>query len=296
MVEISRVGEVVAELGECPLWNIAEQKLYWEDIDGKKIHCTDLATETTISRELPGRPGSFVFTQTPGRLLVAMETDLVWLDWESGATEQFVSVEDAAMANRLNDGRCDNSGRYIVGTMYPDVSKKQRSGSLYSITPDGRVEVLETDVGIPNSTVFDPDRNKMYWADTSRGKIWRWDYDADTGHRSNRSVFFDYANRPDVPGLPDGACLDDEGCLWSASVTGWAVTRITPDGEVERRIDLPVSMPTMPAFGGSDLSTLYITSLQGGPVDEARSRGVPAGALLAIDVGVTGVPEPVFGR
>ena len=133
MVEISIVGDIVAELGECPVWNVAEQKLYWEDIDGRKIHCTDPVSETTISRELPGRPGSFVFTKTPGRLLVAMETDLVWLDWDSGAIEHFVSVEESLLANRLNDGRCDYSGRYIVGTMHPDVSKKQRSGSLYSI-------------------------------------------------------------------------------------------------------------------------------------------------------------------
>lgn len=294
MVEIVRIGDIAAQLGEGPVWNADDQRLYWADIDGTAIHCTDPTTGTSESRTLPGRPGSFVFTQTPGRLLVAIETALEWFDWETGAIERFVEVE-AGSSNRLNDGRCDYHGRYIVGTMHPDTSAKMSEGALYSIDATGSVDVLEHNVGVPNSTVFDHERGRMYWADTFERTIWRWDYDSETGRRSNKSVFFDYGAHRDVAGLPDGACLDVDGCVWSASVTGWGLTRITPDGVVDRRIDLPVSMPTMPAFGGSDLSTLFVTSLQGGPVDEARSNGVPAGALLALDPGVQGMPEPRFG-
>lgn len=296
MVDVSRVGDVVAQLGECPVWQPEQQLLYWEDIEGRAIHRTDPTTEETETRELPGRPGAFTFTLTAGQLLVATETSLEWLDWDSGTLEHFVEVEDPVTGNRLNDGRCDHAGRLIVGTMNPDPSLRKFDGNLYSIAPDGRIDVLETDVGIPNSTVFDPERGRMYWGDTFRSTIWQWDYDLESGRRSNKSVFFDYSEHADVAGLPDGACLDADGCLWSASVTGWALTRITPDGKVDRRIDLPVSMPTMPAFGGSDLSTIFVTSLVGGPVDSERSRGVPAGALLAVDVGVRGVSEPLFGR
>ena len=97
MVQIEQVGDVVAKLGECPVWHVDEQVLYWEDIEGEQIHRYDPALDTTVSRELPGRPGSFVFTQTPGQLLVAMETSLEWLDWESGVTEHFITVEDPAL-------------------------------------------------------------------------------------------------------------------------------------------------------------------------------------------------------
>ena len=295
MDEVSRVGDVTAQLGECPVWHPGEQLLYWEDIDGKALHRTNPATEQTETRELPGRPGSFAFTETPGRLMLATETTLEWFDWQSGHLDHFVEVEDPARGNRLNDGRCDHAGRFIVGTMHPDSSRRDFDGSLYSISPDGQVDTLENGVGIPNSTAFDADRGRMYWADTLRSTIWQWDYDGETGRRSNKSVFFDYSEHPDVAGLPDGACLDAEGCLWSASVTGWTLTRLTPDGKVDRRIELPVSMPTMPAFGGSDLSTIFVTSLAGGPVDSERSRGVPAGALLAVDVTVCGLPESIFG-
>ncbi len=287
------MGEHVAQLGESPVWNESERKLYWVDIDGRAIHRTNPTTGETETRNLPGRPGSFVLTQTTGRLLVAMETSLEWFDWDSEQLERFVDVE-VGTANRLNDGRCDPNGRYIVGTMNPDTARRRFDGGLYSIDRRGVVDVLEEEVGIPNSTVFDPERGCMYWADTFHGQIWRWDYNALSGRRSNKTLFFDYRTTPGVTGLPDGACLDSEGCVWSASVHGWALTRLTPHGEVDQRIELPVAMPTMPAFGGPDLSTIFVTSLQGGQVDEHRSRGIPAGALLAVDVGIPGLPEQRF--
>ncbi len=294
MVEISRIGTDVAALGECPVWSESEQRLYWEDIDGKAIHRTDPNTEITETRQLPGRPGSFVFTQTPGRLLVAMETSLVWLNWESGVTSPFVDVEDKTRGNRLNDGRCDHAGRFVVGTMHPATEARRFDGSLYSIDATGRVETLEGDVGVPNSLVFDQQRGRMYWADTFHATIWRWDYDLETGRHRGKSVFFDYDAVAGAHGLPDGACLDADGCLWSASVYGWALTRITPDGKIDRIVELPVAMPTMPAFGGPDLATIFVTSIDGGQTDPSRSAGVPAGALLAVDAGVRGVPEPSF--
>ena len=294
MSEFTVVGDVVAALGECPVWVGSENALYWEDIDGRQIHRYDPGSGTTNSRTLPGRPGSFATSATPGRLVVAMETDLVWLDWESGSTEQFVSVEDVALGNRLNDGRCDHAGRFVVGTMWPDTNASKFNGSLYSIDQHTHVSTLEQNVGIPNGLVFDPSLSRMYWADTFHATIWVWDYDLDTGERSNKRVFFNYKEHPDVHGLPDGGCLDAEGYYWSASVHGWAVTRIAPDGTVDRVVDVPLAMPTMPAFGGSNLETLYVTSIDGGMVDERRSEGVRAGSLISLDVGVAGVPEPSF--
>ena len=293
MVEVEQVGSVVASLGECPVWSGDEQVLYWEDIEGRAIHRYDPSVDITDTRVLPGRPGSFVLSATRGRFLVAMETDLVWMDWSTGETETFVGVEDPSRGNRLNDGRCDPVGRYVVGTMHPIPEEAHFVGSLYSIDPKGAVSTLETDVGVPNGLAFDPDRNRIYWTDTHRHVIWMWDYDRDTGLRRNKRVFFDYDAHDEVAGLPDGACVDVDGCYWSASVWGWALMRITPDGAIDRRIDLPVQKPTMPAFGGVDLSTLYVTSIgDGNEIEE--SSGVPAGALLAVDAGMQGLPEPRF--
>ena len=136
----------------------------------------------------------------------------------------------------------------------------------------------------------------MYFADTPTEKVVMWDYDADAGTQKNERVFFDYGP---IDGKPDGACVDADGCYWSASVYGWALTRITPDGVMDRRIDLPVQKPSMPAFGGPNLDTLYVTSISAGgtaPSDAGRD-GVAAGSLLAIDLsseGIQGRLDPPF--
>ena len=296
MASIERIGDDVATLGECPVWSPLEQVLYWADIEGRRLHRYDPSSGERTARDLPGRPGSFGLTATAGTLVVALETALVSYDWSTETVEELVVIEDPSLGNRSNDGRCDPTGRYVVGTMWPVPEDDRYTGGLYTIDDELTVTKLEADVGIPNSLVFDPERSLMYWADTFHATIWRWDYNLETGQRSNKQEFFDYRQNPDAQGLPDGACLDADGCLWSASVHGWALTRITPAGNVDRVVELPIAMPTMPAFGGADLSTIYVTSIDGGMVDERRSNGVPAGALLAIDgIGVQGLPETPFG-
>ena len=272
------------------MWHAGEAALYWEDIEGRSIHRFDPSSGASDVRELPGRPGSFAPGPTAGLLTVAMDTSLAHLEWATGSIETIVQIEDPALGNRSNDGRCDPQGRFVVGTMWPEPDERKYTGALYRVDHDRSVETLEADVGIPNGLVFDPARSRMYWADTFRAIIWVWDYDADTGERSNKRVFFDYQGNG-ARGLPDGACLDTQGCYWSASVNGWALTRITPDGDIDTVIDLPVAMPTMPAFGGDDLSTIFVTSIDGGEVDGVRSAGIPAGATLAVDAGFQGLPE-----
>ena len=131
----------------------------------------------------------------------------------------------------------------------------------------------------------------MYWADTRRCMVWAFDYDVSTGRRSHQRPFLDFDL---LPGLPDGACVDADGCYWVACVYGWAVLRATPDGVVDRIIELPVEKPSMPAFGGVGLDTLYVTSISSGGSAPAAPDQPLAGALLAIDVGVIGLTEPRF--
>jgi L-arabinonolactonase len=287
--------ELDSQLGECPVWSTQEQVLYWVDVESKLLFRYDPSSGAYERRSLPGRPGSFVLTPEPGRLVVGMEHQLVSFTWTTNEIEPLFDVEDSALANRLNDGRCDPVGRYVVGTMWPASHEGRATGSLYSINPNGSIETLETGVGVPNGIAFDPIRKKMYFADTPTDKIWVWDYDAETGIRSNKKLFFDYAN---MPGKPDGGCVDAEGCYWSASVYGWSVIRVDPEGNLDRRIDLPVQKPSMPAFGGADMTTLFITTIgSGGSVAAEPARdGFVSGSLLAVELGIRGLPEPVFNR
>lgn len=291
MVDVDVAVPAGALLGESPVWSPEESVLYWVDIDGRLVHRYDPATGTDETRQVPGRPGSLVRTSQPGRLLLAAENQTVWLDWETGVTIPWVTLEPPGIGNRMNDGRTDPAGRYWVGSMYERAADERFTGSLYRIEGDGSFAVARRRVGVPNALAFDTERNRMYFADSLTRTVVRYDYDLETGSARNETVFVDFG---DLPGRPDGACVDTEGCYWVAAVHGGAVLRFTPDGALDRRIDFPVMMPTMTAFGGPGLDLLFVTSIGGGgshALVEGQSR---AGDLFVLDPGVTGLPDAPF--
>ena len=159
---------------------------------------------------------------------------------------------------------------------------------LHLVDPAGNTTMVRNELGVSNGLAFSPDGTTMYHADSSERTVWAYDYDPAIGARSNERVFLDF---DDLPGRPDGACVDADGCYWIACVLGWAIARVTPAGEVDRIIELPVEMPTMPAFGGPELESLYVTSIR-----SANDPDQPlSGGLFVLDVGVRGLPEPMFG-
>ena len=135
---------------------------------------------------------------------------------------------------------------------------------------DGTVVDIRSGIGISNGLAFSPDGRTMYFADTSRRTVWAYDFDPDDGRPSNERVFVDFST---LPGRPDGACVDADGGYWIACVYGWAVARVTPDGRVDRLIEVPVEKPSMPAFGGRDMTTVFVTST---PRRMSRGRWMPA--------------------
>jgi sugar lactone lactonase YvrE len=280
-----------AQLGECPIWSPADARLYWVDIDGRTVHRYDPATGLDEARPAPGRPASLAITGTPGRLLVAIEGRLAFFDWRSAEWRDWIALEPEGVGNRLNDGRCDPGGRFWVGSMFDPAAAGRSSGMLHRVEPDGTAVTVKSAIGVSNGLAFAPDGRTMYFADTHRDVVWAYDYDVGSGEATNERVFLDFGS---LPGRPDGACVDEAGCYWIACVYGFMVLRVTPAGAIDRQITVPVEKPTMPAFGGSELSTLFITTIGGGashPVDQTQSD---AGGLFAVETGVRGMPEPRF--
>lgn len=286
------VADVVSTLGECPMWSVAEGCLYWIDIEGRDVHRLDSSSGAVETVHLPGRPGSLAATETPGILLVAMEHELVWLDWKAGTTEPWIPVEDPRPRVRLNDGRTDPAGRFWVGSFDTDTSAGNHVGMLHRVGGDGSIATVRREIGVSNGLAFSPDGRTMYFADSPKNSVWAFDYDVDSGTATNERLFVDFT---DLPGRPDGAAVDSLGCYWVAAVFGWAVIRVTPTGKIDRIVEVPVHKPTMPAFGGNSLDELFITSMSArlGPVPEPQEH---AGKVLRLDVGVAGIPEPTFKR
>jgi len=286
------VLDVHAKLGECPVWSGRDQRLFWVDVEGRVIHRYDPATGVDETCELAIRPGSFALTADPDRLVVAAENQFVDVRWSTGEVTVITDLEPAGRETRLNDGRCDPAGRFWVGSTDDPTWSHNDAGMLHRIEPDGTATVVRTGVGVANGLAFSPDGSVMYHADTNRDRVWAYDYDLDIGEPSNERVFLDFT---DLPGRPDGACVDEDGCYWIACVKGWAILRATPEGQIDRIIDVPVEKPTMPSFGGPDLDTIFVTSISI-PGSTPLAPGQPlAGGLFAVSAGVKGLPEPLFG-
>ncbi|MDM0037218.1 SMP-30/gluconolactonase/LRE family protein [Variovorax sp. J22P271] len=278
-------------LGETPLWCPRTEKLWWIDIDRPRLQSFDERSGRHEVHRFEGHTflgGQALHRQ--GGFVIALDNSLYRFEPGDGRLEHLVDVEPASKGTRLNDGRCDSRGRLWIGTA--DVAFREPLGSFYRVGPDARAQWQFDDIIVTNSIAIAPDERTLYMSDTRRCTIWAFDFDVEDGVLSNRRVFADYANHR---GRPDGACVDSEGCLWNAAFAGGCVIRYTPAGKVDRVIELPVTNPTCVCLGGPGLRTLYITSSTNQLTPAALQNEPLAGALLAVEVDVPGLPEQMYG-
>lgn len=275
-------------LGEVPLWDVETQTLWWTDIEGKLLQRLTPATGDVVRWALPERLGSYALREQGG-LVCAFESGLAFYDLDTGDIDWIARPEAETPRNRFNDGKTDRRGRFWAGTM--DDRLSARTGALYRLDPDCSVHKIESGVGISNALCWSPDNRKFYFADTMVEEIWEYQFDDRSGSLTDRRVF---ADMHDQPGKPDGSTIDSEGFMWNAQWDGWRLVRYSPDGAVDRIVDLPVQKPTSVMFGGPDLSTLFITTAIWDLKGEALAAQPMAGSLLAVDVGVIGLPETRF--
>lgn len=283
------------QVGESPVWSVAEQALWWVDIEGRRLHRRDDTRGTVTSWTTPEMTGCIAL-HAAGGLLAAMETGLFHLRPQADGTlacTRLAAVEHARDGMRFNDGRTDRAGRFWAGTMVRDMSLGADAGALYRHDAGGLVKVLDGFV-TPNGLGFSPDGRTMYVSDSHPDvqQVWAFDLGAD-GTPSNRRVFVDF--RP-LPGRPDGAAVDADGRYWICANDAGLVHCFMPDGRLARSVEVPVAKPAMCAFGGADLGTLYVTSIR----PAAPAAGTPperhalAGAVFAARPGATGLPETPF--
>jgi len=291
-MRIEIVADVKPTLGEGPLWDVDQERLYWIDsFDGRVFRATADGGELR-AWDVPAKIGSMALRRDGEGAIVALANGFHTLDFRDGEVALFHDPEPGRDANRLNDGKVDKRGRFICGSM--DTMEEGPNGALYRVDPDFSVHTLDTGIIVSNGPCWSPDGNTFYFSDTWTGEIWAYDYDQQTGDVSNRRTFCKVDRSGG--GAADGSTVDAEGCLWNALVYDGKVVRYTPDGEVDRVIDMPVKKVTSVMFGGPDLDVLYVTSMAKPPLPRFPGDGVQRGSLFAIhDPGVRGVPEPRFG-
>jgi L-arabinonolactonase len=275
---------------------VAEQRFYWIDSWNALIFRATEDGRELEQWKLPSNIGSMAL-RAQGGALVALESGLHLFDFKSGKADLIVHPEDGKDDVRLNDGKVDRQGRFVVGSldmaMYSPNPPPEARGRLYRLDTDLSLTVLDTDIGCSNGPCWSTDDKTFYFADTFAGKIYAYDWDAKSGTVSNRRSFTNMIQ----PGLPDGATVDSEGCYWNAfnglGAGHGEVRRYAPDGTVDMRIELPSLKVTSLMFGGPELDILFVTtmSMNGFPEDRPCD-----GSLFAVHgLGIRGVEEPRFG-
>ncbi|MFH9005053.1 SMP-30/gluconolactonase/LRE family protein [Streptomyces afghaniensis] len=276
-----------AELGEGPTWDAATGRLLWIDILGCRVHTYDPATgrrtvrrtEQHVGAVKPRAGGGLVLNLRDGVGLLDPDGDA---DGDSHGGFRWLHREPVP-GRRANDAAVAPDGSLWAGTMRYD--EAPGGGTLSRITGDGSVDVVLDDVAVSNGTGWSPDGRLMYYIDSPTRRVDVFDH-AD-GRLSGRRTF---AEIEDGAGFPDGLTVDADGCVWVALWQGSAVRRYTPEGRLDRVIELPVPLVTACAFGGAEMSDLYITTARVGLTEPPAL----AGSVFVVPGVGKGLAQPAF--
>ncbi len=229
-----------------------------------------------------------------GGLVVALRSGFAHLDTASGALAPIAPAPYDTATTRFNDGRVDPAGRFWVGTLYEP--RDQQAAQMFCLERGAVKLVWSGGMTVSNGLGFSPDQKWLYHSDTTSHRIDRYAFDAATGEVSHPQRFqqFSTDRAKNYGGRPDGAAVDSDGAYWCAMFEGGRLLRFAPDGELLREVKLPLRCPTMVAFGGADLRTLYITSASHKRSDEERAQYPLTGCVLSLRVEVAGLPEPLY--
>ncbi len=286
-MEIVPVSHHRCKLGEGPVWDVADQMLYWVDSLAPALFRHDPASGATDRWALPARTVGSLAVRAKGGVVLAMEQGFYDFDLETWTatplSEPMAGQDDV----RLNDGKVDRAGRFLAGGMNRDyVNDADPKGVLYRLDADGGVTALLDGFICFNGPCFSPDGGTLYLTGRDTSAIEAFDYAQTTGTLGDGRVLIGDIN-------PDGATVDADGYLWSAQWDDACLLRIAPGGAIDGRIEVPGQTVTSVMFGGPDLDIIYVTTALPEDADTAQPD---AGRTLAIHgSGYRGLAEPRFG-
>jgi sugar lactone lactonase YvrE len=275
--------------GEGPVWHPVEHTLDWVDIMAGHIHRYDPRTGREIVIEV-GQPLGSIAPRRAGGYVLAVEEGFGIIE-RSGKRRIVAHIEHGNPARRMNDGGCDSAGRFWAGSMAYDF--EGGAGALYRLDPDFTVTEMLAGVTISNGLDWTDDDRTMYYIDSRAFSVDAFDFDTPSGTIRNRRRVVEVPSDPTSPTgstVPDGMTLDAEGFLWVAVYGASEVRRYSPDGRIDCVVTVPACAVTSCAFGGEELSDLYITSF----ITFSDGREPHAGALFRCRPGVTGRPARLF--
>lgn len=290
---VEHLLSVENKIGEAPLWVPEEETLYWTGMESSTVWSRQ---EGNGSRPALLRsykltlPVTSILRRREGGFILVTKEGIAFWDERRNECELIANPLAGEPALCFNDGTIDRQGRLVTGTMnFTDPAAAD--GNLYRVDGERTVSLLDTGLSVANGITLSPDGRKLYVSEQFKGRILAYDYEPESGVASNRTVF---AELPEEEGLPDGLISDEEGYLWNCHWGGSLITRYAPDGTKELQIPMPVPVVACCAFGGKDLTELYVTTGWYGMSDEDRKRTPGGGDLYRIRTDIKGRIESQF--
>lgn len=279
------VYKSTAVLGEGPLWDEKNSVLWWVDIVEGHVHRFDPETKQDKIFSI-GTPVGAVTLDKDDHLILAVKDGFARYITETGTFEMLAHVIHENASVRFNDGKCDSRGRFWAGTLAEDGTRG--AGKLFCLDTDFSVTEKLSDVGISNGIGWSPEGNVMYYIDSLSQQVVAFEYDVESGAITSPRTIVEIKRSE---GTPDGTCVDVEGMLWVALWGGGKVVRVSPEnGEVLCEVRVPgVTNVTSCAFGGKNMSTLFITTARQGLTKKEIEEQPIAGSIFLADVGVSGL-------
>lgn len=278
------------QLGEGPLWHPAEKCLYWVDIATGELFKSNSSLTGYEAFHFDTMIGAYGFRKDGGFILATKNGFSLW---DKGLTDPEVLWNPLPKRDdvRMNDGKVDPGGRFWAGSMDAD----RREGGLYRLDPDGSQHCILDHIGISNGIGWSPDRKTMYYTDSIQSTIFAFDYEVETGIITNQRPFIQLPE--DGHGIvPDGLCVDVDGCIWSAHWNGWEVLRYDPQGKPMLKVEVPAQQVTSCCFGGENMDLLIITSARIDLPIESLDKQPLAGNLFVFETDTRGQPAHYFGE
>lgn len=242
----------ICVLGECPVWNEVQQRLYWSDVVQGKIFCFDPATkEYQLFWQGEQKVGGFAFTKKHD-MVMCSDKGVHILKKDTNQLELLFEIPFDSN-ERFNDVTTDPAGRMFAGSL----KTNYREGKLYRLEKNKAPVVVVSGIECSNGMAFSMDTKRFYHTDSMKHEITVYDYDMITGNIANPRLFHHFE---ESEGLPDGMTIDIDDNIWAAFWGGSCIRRINKHGTIEETIPVPALQPSSVMFGGSGLNELYITS------------------------------------
>lgn len=264
---------IPAFAGGSPIWQADRETLFWIDRLAPAIHGLG-GDPAFLSLEMLAESATSACLLEDGALL-ATESRLVLV--RGGGVAEVIACKPGERVTAL---RVSGSGQVWAAVLNEDADTT-KVAALHS---DGTLSSGFEVGGVVTDMVFGGE-DTLFVTVPLKSSIYLFEV-----HRLRKRRFSDI---PKAAGTPGAMAVDAAGKLWVAMSDGWSILKLDENGDIVRTIAIPVPHPTGIAFGGPDLTVLYITSTRAGLPRESLIAAPLSGHVLSVDVGERGVMEPV---